>query len=267
MASSDNPSRHRRRRSQSRSKDSRRGVRSVNSPSTPSPYIRRQLNHFNPLDEVSLTAIENQTDWIIQDVGIAFRDDPVALETWREAGAKVDGDTIRASADWIRELCSTAPSEFIQRARNPSRSVTIGGDNQVFAPIYGAPFVRDVDKGRRYGDMQSFHELVKLTYMHPNLHHGGFVTCEPCDVPVSDRHLDMLLAHMTLSDKPHLGAITEMSRAQDSVDMAEIVFGKEDIDKHCVIMGNVNTNSPLLVDKVVTQAIRVYCGRGTNWLT
>ena len=107
MASSDNPSRHRRRRSQSRSKDSRRGVRSVNSPSTPSPYIRRQLNHFNPLDEVSLTAIENQTDWIIQDVGIAFRDDPVALETWREAGAKVDGDTIRASADWIRELCST----------------------------------------------------------------------------------------------------------------------------------------------------------------
>ena len=98
--------------------------------------------------------------------------------------------------------------------------------------------------------------------MLPSLHHGGFVTCEPCDVPVNKRHLDMLLAHMTLSDKPHLGAITEMSRAQDSVDMAEIVFGKEVMDANCVIMGNVNTNSPLLVDKVVTEAARVYSSRG-----
>jgi len=62
--------------------------------------------------------------------------------------------------------------------------------------------------------------LVKLTYMLPSLHHGGFVTCEPCDIPVSKRHLDMLFIHMTASDKPHLGAITEMERAQDSLDMA-----------------------------------------------
>ena len=81
--------------------------------------------------------------------------------------------------------------------------------------------------------------------MHPNLHHGGFVTCEPCDVPVSKRHLDMLLAHMTLSDKPHLGAITEMSRAQDSVDMAEIIFGRDVMEQNCVIMGNVNTNTAI----------------------
>jgi trimethylamine--corrinoid protein Co-methyltransferase len=122
--------------------------------------------------------------------------------------------------------------------------------------------VRDLEKGRRYGDLESFQDLVRLTYMSPALHHGGFVTCEPCDVPVSKRHLDMLFTHMTLSDKPHLGAITEMSRAQDSVDMAEIIFGQDTMENNCVIMGNVNTNSPLLVDKVVTQAVRVYCGRG-----
>ena len=98
--------------------------------------------------------------------------------------------------------------------------------------------------------------------MLPYLHYGGFVTCEPCDVPVHKHHLDMLLEHMTLSDKPHLGAITEMGRAQDSVDMAEIVFCKEVMDANCVIIGNVNTNSPLLVDKVVTEAARVYSSRG-----
>lgn len=227
-----------------------------------SPFIKRTLPFFDVLDEAQLEKLEAQVDWIIQEVGIAFRDDPESIRLWKAEGAKVDGDIVRAPADWIRSLCAKAPREFTQLARNPERSVVIGGTNQVFAPIYGAPFVRDLEGGRRYGDMSAFRDLVRLTYLHPNLHHGGFVTCEPCDVPVSKRHLDMLFAHMTLSDKPHLGAITEMSRAQDSVDMAEIVFGEDVMEDHCVIMGNVNTNSPLLVDKVVTEAARVYSSRG-----
>jgi trimethylamine---corrinoid protein Co-methyltransferase len=226
-----------------------------------SPHIRRVLPVFDVLDEAQIEKLEAQVDWILQDVGIAFRDDPEAIALWSREGAQVEGDIVRAPADWIRALCAKAPSQFTQLARNPDRSVIIGGVHQVFAPIYGAPFVRDLEGGRRYGDMAAFRDLVRLTYMHPNLHHGGFVTCEPCDVPVSKRHLDMLLAHMTMSDKPHLGAITEMSRAQDSVDMAEIVFGADVMEQNCVIMGNVNTNSPLLVDKVVTEAIRVYCGK------
>ncbi len=231
-----------------------------------SPFISRVLPFFDVLDEEQLTRLERQVDWLIQDVGIAFRDDPEALALWRREGATVDGDRVRAPADWIRNLCAKAPREFTQVARNPKRSVSIGGSSQVFAPIYGAPFVRDLEQGRRYGDLASFQDLVRLTYMHPNLHHSGFVTCEPCDVPVSKRHLDMLFAHMTLSDKPHLGAITEMSRAQDSVDMAEILFGAEMMEQHCVIMGNVNTNSPLLVDRVVTEAARVYSSRGQGMI-
>ena len=227
-----------------------------------SPFVQRKLPFFNVLDEETVLRLERQVDWIIQEVGIDFRDDPEALQLWKEAGADVREARVRAPADWIRDLCAKAPSEFRQLARNPDRSVTIGGTNQVFAPIYGAPFVRDVEGGRRYGDLDSFEKLVKLAYMHPNLHHTGLVICEPCDVPVSHRHLDMVYLHMSRSDKPHLGAITEMSRAQDSVEMAEILHGPDVLDINCVIMGNVNTNSPLLVDKVVTQAIRVYCGRG-----
>ena len=104
--------------------------------------------------------------------------------------------------------------------------------------------------------------------MLPSLHHGGFVTCEPCDIPVNKRHLDMLYAHMTLSDKPHLGAITAKDRAEDSVAMARILHGTETFETSCVIMGNVNTNSPLMVDKVVTEAIMTYCGAGQGlWLS
>ncbi|MEO1138260.1 MAG: trimethylamine methyltransferase family protein [Pseudomonadota bacterium] len=227
-----------------------------------SPYVRRKLPFFDVIDEETLERLDGQVDWLIEDVGIEFRDDPEAHRVWTAGGATMDGNRVRVDAARVRELCKLAPETFMQVARNPERSVKIGGQNQVFAPIYGAPFVRDLEAGRRYGDMESFEKLVKLAYLHPNLHHTGLVICEPCDVPVSHRHLDMVYLHMTRSDKPHLGAITEMSRAQDSVDMAEILHGKEAMDRDCVIMGNVNTNSPLLVDKVVSQAIQVYCGRG-----
>ena len=225
-------------------------------------YITRKIGYYDFLDEDALAAIEAQADWLISEKGIAFRDDPAALTLWREAGADIDGDIVRAPAELVRQLISTAPSEFTQIARNPDRSVRIGGDNVVFAPIYGAPFVRDLDGGRRYGSIADFKKLVKLTSMLPSLHHGGFVTCEPCDIPVNKRHLDMLYAHMTLSDKPHLGAITAKDRAEDSVAMARILHGADTFEHSCVIMGNVNTNSPLMVDKVVTESIQTYCGAG-----
>ncbi len=225
-------------------------------------YVRRAIPYFEILDEESLVRLENQADWLIEEIGVEFREDPKALVTWKEAGADVRETRVRADAQLIRNLCSTAPSTFTQIARNPERSVLIGGSGQVFAPVYGPPFVRDLEGGRRYGTIDDFEKLVKLTSRLPSLHHGGFVTCEPCDVPVSKRHLDMLYCHMRYSDKPHLGAITEKDRAVNSVAMARILHGDAVFDSNCVILGNVNTNSPLLVDRVVTEAIQVYCGAG-----
>ena len=227
-----------------------------------SPHIKRAISYYEMAPEETLVRLEAQADWLIKEIGLEFREDEEALRLWREAGADVQGTRVRADPELVRNLCKTAPSEFTQVARNPSRTVRIGGENQVFAPVYGSPFVRDLEGGRRYGTIEDFEKLVKLTHLSPSLHHSGFVTCEPCDVPVSKRHLDMLYAHMRYSDKPHLGAITEMSRAKDSVDMARILHGEEVFNNNCVIMGNVNTNSPLLVDKVVTEAIRSYCGAG-----
>jgi trimethylamine--corrinoid protein Co-methyltransferase len=223
-------------------------------------FARRQIPFYEFLGEEGLVKLEEQADWIIQEIGIEFRDDPKALEIWKTAGADVKGTRVRLERGMARELCKTAPREFTQHARNPAHSVVIGGDNQVFAPVYGAPFVRDLEGGRRYGTLDDFEKMVKIVAQLPSLHHSGLVICEPCDQPVSKRHLDMVYAHMKYGDKPHLGAITEKSRAEDSVDMARILHGADFMEENCVIMGNVNTNSPLLVDRVVTEAAQVYCG-------
>jgi trimethylamine--corrinoid protein Co-methyltransferase len=239
-----------------------RGRKPRAAPAAGPAYVTRALPYYAMLEEDALVRIETQALRLLERTGIEFRDDPVALQRWRDAGAGVDGTRVRTAPELVRSLLASAPAEFTQVARNPARSVRIGGRHQVFAPVYGSPFVRDLEGGRRYGTLEDLRRLVRLTHQLAPLHHSGFVTCEPCDIPVSKRHLDMLLAHMTLTDKPHLGAITEKSRAEDSVAMARLLHGAQVFDHNCVILGNVNTNSPLLVDKVVTEAAEVYCGAG-----
>ena len=189
-------------------------------------YIERNIPDFEILTEEALEIIEANAETVLAEIGVNFVHNPAALNRWREAGADVDGERVRLPRGLARKLCATAPSSFTQHARNPDRSVVVGGRSLVLAPVYGPPFVRDAERGRRYATMEDFNNFVKLGYMSKWLHHSGGTVCEPTDLPVNKRHLDMLMAHMTLSDKPFMGSVTEPSRAQDSVEMCEILFGK-----------------------------------------
>ncbi|KIC14677.1 trimethylamine methyltransferase family protein, partial [Leisingera sp. ANG-Vp] len=221
-------------------------------------YIQRNIPNFEILNEEALEIIEYNADTILEEVGVNFVDNPAALERWREAGADVNGERVRIPRGLARKLCSTAPAEFTQHARNPEKSVVIGGRNLVLAPVYGPPFVRDANGGRRYATMDDFNKFVKLAYMSKWLHHSGGTVCEPTDIPVNKRHLDMLMAHMTLSDKPFMGSVTEPSRAQDSVDMAGILFGKEFVQNNTVMTSLTNINSPMTFDDVMMGSLEVY---------
>ena len=189
---------------------------------------------------------------------MAFVDNPAALERWKSVGADVTGERVRIPKGLARKLCATAPSTFVQHARNPERSVTVGGNNLVLAPVYGPPFVRDAEGGRRYATIADFEKFVKLGYMSKWLHHSGGTVCEPTDVPVNKRHLDMLMAHMTLSDKPFMGSVTEPSRAQDSIEMCEILFGKDFVRDNTVMTSLININSPLTFDATMMGALEIY---------
>jgi trimethylamine--corrinoid protein Co-methyltransferase len=221
-------------------------------------YIERNIPNFQVLTEEALEIIEYNAETILEEVGVNFVNNPAALDRWRAAGAMVDGERVRIPRGLARKLISTAPSQFTQHARNPERNVVIGGKSLVLAPVYGPPFVRDMDGGRRYATMEDFRNFVKLGYMSKWLHHSGGTVCEPTDVAVNKRHLDMLLAHMTLSDKPFMGSVTEPSRAQDSVDMCEILFGKEFVQENTVMTSLINVNSPMTFDDVMMGAMEVY---------
>ena len=221
-------------------------------------YIERKIPNLDILNDEALEIIEANAETVLQEIGVSFVENPAALERWKAAGADVEGERVRLPKGLARELCRTAPSHFTQHARNPERNVEIGGRNLVLAPVYGPPFVRDAAGGRRYATMEDFRNFVKLAYMSTYLHHSGGTVCEPTDVTVSKRHLDMLHAHMTLSDKPFMGSVTEPSRAKDSVEMCEILFGKEFVAENTVMTSLININSPLTFDSVMMGALEVY---------
>ena len=231
------------------------------------PYIVRNIPTYDILSEESLEKIEQTAERILAEIGIELRDDAEAMELYRKAGAKVtakadDVWTLTFDPGMLREILRTAPAEFTQHARNPANNVQIGGRNVVFAPSYGSPFVMDLDQGRRYGTIEDFRNFVKLAQSSPWLHHSGGTVCEPTDVAVNKRHLDMVYAHMRYSDRAFLGSITAAERAADSVEMCRILFGADFVDANCVIMGNFNTTSPLVLDGVTTAGIRTYAAAG-----
>lgn len=223
-------------------------------------YITRAIPPYELLSEEGLQAVEAHADRLLEEIGLEVRGDAEAIRLWRTAGARIKDEwTVHVPAGLAREIVRTfAPRQFVQHARNPTRSVPIGGPHTVFAPAYGSPFVTDLERGRRYGTIEDFVSFVKLAYLAPWLHHSGGTVCEPVDLPVNKRHLDMIYAHIRYSDKPFMGSVTTATRAADSIEMCRILFGAEYVDQNCVILGNVNVNSPLVLDGEASRVIRTY---------
>jgi len=221
-------------------------------------FIERSIPNFEVLDEEALAIIEANAETVLWEIGVNFLDNPEGLKRWKDAGAELRGDRVYIPRGLARDLCKTAPSRFVQHARNPARSVEIGGRSLVLAPVYGPPFVRDSQGGRRYATIADFEKFVKLGYMSKWVHHSGGTVCEPTDVAVEQRHLDMLHAHMRLSDKPFMGAVTAPDRATDSVRMCEILFGPEFVAGNTVMTSLININSPLTFDSTMMGALEVF---------
>ncbi len=223
----------------------------------PDPF-RRRIPTYELLDEETLDKLETHAEWILKEIGIEFPNDEEALRLFKDAGASIKGTRVRFDPGLAKNLCRTAPSTFVMEGRDPASSVTFGGDHIVLMPAYGPPFVADLDKGRRYATIEDFSNFVKLAYATPWLNHSGGTVCEPVDLPVNKRHLDMVYAHLRWSTKPFMGSVTAPERAEDSISMARLVFGEDHLEGNCVIQGNINVNSPLVFDHVMTGALKAY---------
>ncbi len=219
---------------------------------------RLSLPPYDIASTEQVQAVHDISMRILEEAGIAFYDDE-SLGILREHGASVDDDSVvRFDRQLIEEYLTHCPDVFTHTARNPERSVVIGGDHVVFAPVAGPPFVDDREKGRReatYADLVTF---IKLTMATPYLHSQGTEIVTPNDIPFHERGLDIVYAHFKYGDKPVMGHYPIGVTSQDSVDMARIVFGDEFVMNHHVLHATINVSSPRRLDDRMLGTLKTY---------
>src|ERR671932_1105138 len=214
------------------------------------------MPRYEILDEASMQELERGWRRIVSELGIDFLHDE-AIEVLEGAGQKVEGQLVKFDPDWILEQVAKAPREFDLQARNPEHTVHIGGKHMAFGAVYGCPFVRE-GLERREATYADFENLVRLSQAYPQLDSPGGTICEPNDRPLDSRHLDMVYALLTLSDKPFMGSVTSGPNAADTIAMAELVFGRESLEQTPAIISLINVNSPLRYDDRMLSALLAY---------
>ncbi len=236
-------------------REGRRALRAA--PMASFPTLVREIPVYNLVPDEAVELIHTESLKILEEVGCEFRDDE-ALDMWKQAGADVSGTRVRIDRALLMELVGKVPPEFTLNARNPERTVRVGGKNTVFVPMYGAPYVRDLDNTRRYGSLQDLNNFHKLAYMLPALHSSSSICCEPMEIPVPKRHLHIIHSALKHSDKPFMGIVTSKERAEDVMKMAGIVFGDDYVKDNTVLVSITNCNSPLVWDATMLDAMKVY---------
>lgn len=236
-------------------REGRRGLRAALP--APLPALKRAIPVYEIVPDEAIELIHEASLKILEEVGCEFRDDE-AIAMWKAAGADVRDTRVRIDRGLLMDLVAQVPPEFTLHARNPARSVRVGGDNTIFVPMYGAPYVRGLDGERRYGSLEDLNAFHKLASMAPALHSSSSIICEPMEIEVPKRHLHIVQSALRFSDKPFMGIVTSRERAEDTMAMAAIAFGEDFVRDNPVLVAITNCNSPLVWDATMLDAMKVY---------
>ena len=223
-------------------------------------FVNR-MPRYDILSADAIDVLERGWRRIVTEIGVQFAK-PEAVELFRKAGQQTDGDVVKLDPDFVLEQVAKAPREFDVQARNPANTIHIGGDHMAFGAVYGSPFVREGDV-RRDATLDDFRRLAMLSQSFPQLDSAGGVICEPNDAPLDSRHLDMIYALQTLTDKVYMGNVVSGPNAADTIAMTGILFGgRAAIEAVPATISLINCNSPLRWDDRMLDAQFEYCAAG-----
>jgi trimethylamine--corrinoid protein Co-methyltransferase len=217
---------------------------------------------FNVLTPDQVQQVHDQSIKILEEIGVEFSYQP-ALDALQAKGQRVEGQRVYFQRKFVEAQVAKAPAEFTLHARNPQNNLIVGGENIIFMPGYGSPFIHEADGTRRTSVMNDYNNFVKLSHMSANMHMTGGTAAEPTDIPDAIRHLKMAYSSITLSDKCFMGSASGYEKAQDSIEMAAILFGGKSVikDKPALIC-LINSVTPLKYDDRMLGALMAYAQSG-----
>jgi trimethylamine--corrinoid protein Co-methyltransferase len=220
------------------------------------------MQRFEILTKTQVEKVHATSLRILEQIGLEFVYPP-ALEVLKKGGAKVDGQRVFFPSRLVEAQIKKAPRRFTLHARNPQNNVVVGGSSTLFAPGYGAAFVTDLENGRRKSTLKDFENFVKLTGASAHQDVLSGIVVEPTDVPYETRHAHMVYTAVKYSDKCFMGSTMGARAAEESIQMAAILFGSRDqIESAPGIMGVIGPLTPLKYDARMLGALMEYAAAG-----
>jgi trimethylamine--corrinoid protein Co-methyltransferase len=221
-----------------------------------------------PLEILTPEQVERIVDAacrVLEDAGLEIRS-AAARDVYRKAGALVDDATqlVRLGRDLVVAQLALSPASFVLHSRNPERHLHVGGNTVNFGPVNGAPNATDLERGRRYGDLAAFRDILKLTHTLGVLHWQGGIVVEPVDVAIPVRHLAAYRAHVECSDIVWAARGVGGVQAEDAVAMSAIEHrcSTEDLAARPTLMSVTNVNSPRRVDEDILDNVMAMARHG-----
>jgi trimethylamine---corrinoid protein Co-methyltransferase len=238
----------------------------------PGAIVQRPWKQFElpyrPIEILSsdqVQAIHETALTILEEVGIKVLD-PGARVLFRRAGAQrgCEEDRICMDRGLIGDLIARAPAQFTLEARNPAKTLRVGGRFGIFASVGGPAYVSDLDRGRRAGTYEEMCDYLKLVQMLDVVHQEGGGPFEPLDLPPETRHLDLYRAQITLLDKNWQPQGLGRERSIDALEMGAVALGttREDLLQRPIFTCIINTNSPLQLDVPMAEGLMTYAEHG-----
>lgn len=220
------------------------------------------LPKFDILTDEQIDKIHNNSLKILQEIGVEFSYDP-AIEVFKKHGQRVEGHRVFLDSDFVKKMVEKAPAQFTLHARNPEHNLICGGENIIYMPGYGAPFVYDADGGKRDATMADYDNFVKLAGASKNLHMTGGTVVEPTDVEDEIRHLKMAYSHIINSDKCFMGSSSGYEYAKDCIELTAVLHGGLDVIKEKpALICLVNSVTPLKYDDRMLGGLMAYAEAG-----
>jgi len=221
------------------------------------PTLVMSEEHIDVIIDCALSVLENQ--------GMRFLEDSSRRQL-AAAGVAVDEDSkmVRFDRGFVMEQLAHAPSEFSLRARNPAHDLHVGGKHVFFTSVGGPAFCSDLDKGRRPGNYAEMCDYLRLVQSLNIIHQEGGGPFEAMDLPGETRHLDLYLAQHRLTDKNCQSYALGGVRSNDSIEMACIALqtDRDGLAESPALLAIINTNSPMQLDRPMTEAVQVLSGAG-----
>jgi len=215
------------------------------------------MNYFELLNKNEVEAIHENALRLLGEVGVIFDYRP-AVEILKRAGCKVDGQKAFFPKTLVEEMIGLPPSEFILYGRDKESNVVFNQDALVMIPCYGAPFVNDIDKGRREGTREDFINFTKLTEESPYLDMASTVPCEMTDVPIQKRTAEYIRTALSYCKKPMVVS-KDATTMMHAFEQCCILYGdrKTLIEKPRFI-SITDSFSPLRYDETMSKML-IYC--------